>query len=89
MNNPTDKKGITFSQKANEIDLHPLGMTRAKTLVKILPFGLTTLWAWSKSGAFPAPVKVGENITAWRNQDILNWLNKQTPAISATDKAEV
>lgn len=76
--------------KPSELDLHPLGMTRAKPLVdNILPFGLTTLWTWSKDGRFPAPVKIANNITAWRNQDVIDWLNSQIPAPSSNDEAEV
>jgi hypothetical protein len=36
----------------------------------IFPFSKSTLWAKVKSGTFPAPVKLGPRITAWRVKDI-------------------
>lgn len=59
--------------------LLPQGMSRAAQILPMLPFGSTTLWAWSKSGRFPAPVRLSPTMTAWRNSDVLNWLEKQQP----------
>lgn len=50
------------------------GMSRASTILPLLPFGSSTLWQWSKNGRFPAPVKLSNTITAWRNCDVLDWL---------------
>ena len=36
----------------------------------IIPVGRSTWWAGVKSGRFPAAVKLGPNITAWRVDDI-------------------
>lgn len=55
------------------------GMSRASTLLPLLPFGSTTLWQWSKNGKFPAPVKLSPTITAWRNRDVLDWLEHWYP----------
>ncbi len=57
--------------------LPPQGFTRAKDLTHFLPFSITTLWAWSKAGKFPKPVKLSPTVTAWRNADVLAWLDKQ------------
>lgn len=35
-----------------------------------IPVGKSTWWAGVKSGRFPAPVKLGPRITAWRVEDI-------------------
>lgn len=69
-------------QDDNSDDIHIIassvlphqGMSRASTILPLLPFGSSTLWQWSKSGKFPAPVKVSNTITAWRNCDVLDWL---------------
>jgi prophage regulatory protein len=58
------------------------GMSRASQLLPFLPFGTTTLWAWSRDGRFPAPVKLSPTMTAWRNADVIEWLNSQTPSIN-------
>jgi predicted DNA-binding transcriptional regulator AlpA len=36
----------------------------------IFPFSKSTLWAKVKAGSFPAPIKLGPRITAWRVSDI-------------------
>ena len=51
------------------------GMSRASQLLPFLPFGSSTLWAWSRDGRFPAPVKLSPTMTAWRNSDVIEWLN--------------
>lgn len=37
----------------------------------ILPIAASTWWAGVKSGRYPAPVKLGPRITAWRFEDVL------------------
>lgn len=37
----------------------------------ILPIAASTWWAGVKSGRYPAPVKLGPRITAWRVEDVL------------------
>lgn len=56
--------------------LSTVGMSRASQILPFLPFGSSTLWAWSKDGRFPAPVKLSPTITAWHNTDVLNWLHQ-------------
>ncbi|MDE1557030.1 AlpA family phage regulatory protein [Comamonas aquatica] len=33
-----------------------------------------TIWRWCKQGLFPAPVKIGPNSTAWRIEDVREWV---------------
>ena len=63
--------------------LPPQGMSRASQLIPFLPFGSTTLWAWSRDGRFPAPVKLSPTMTAWHNADVIDWLNNPASAISS------
>lgn len=58
------------------------GMSRASQLLPFLPFGSSTLWAWSRDGRFPAPVKLSPTMTAWRNADVIDWLNSHALAHS-------
>jgi predicted DNA-binding transcriptional regulator AlpA len=49
------------------------GLTRLKSIIKPhgpIPVSRSTWWAGVKSGRFPAPVKLGPRITAWREEDI-------------------
>lgn len=68
---------MTMSNHSTEQSphLHPLGFSRAKDLLPILPFGRASLWKFSKSGQFPAPVRITNGITAWRNADVISWLD--------------
>ncbi|GAB2638104.1 helix-turn-helix transcriptional regulator [Psychrobacter pocilloporae] len=62
--------------------LPPQGMSRASQLIPFLPFGSSTLWAWSRDGRFPAPIKLSPTMTAWRNADVIEWLESHTSTTS-------
>lgn len=57
--------------------LPPQGMSRAKDILPLLPFGRTTLHEWSQDGRFPASIKLSPTIVAWRNSDVLEWLSSR------------
>lgn len=57
--------------------LPPQGMSRASQILPLLPFGKSSLWKFIKSGQFPKPVRITGGITAWRNADVLAWLDEQ------------
>lgn len=63
--------------------LPPQGMSRASQILPLLPFGRASLWKFIKTGQFPQPVRVTGGITAWRNADVLQWLEAQTAANDA------
>ena len=49
------------------------GLRRLATIIQPhgpIPVGRSTWWSGVKSGRFPAPVKLGPRITAWREADI-------------------
>ena len=51
---------------------------REKQLLEhYLPFSGSTLWRKVRTGTFPAPVKLGPAITAWREREVASWLNEQ------------
>lgn len=51
------------------------GYMRAAQLVPhVLPISRATLFRWVKDGKFPAPVKLGEKVSAWRAQDVREWM---------------
>ena len=58
------------------------GMSRASQLIPFLPFGSSTLWAWSRDGRFPAPVKLSPTMTAWLNADVIEWLESHATSTS-------
>ena len=51
------------------------GYIRVNDLIKIIPFSASTVWRKSKKGSFPKPVKLSEQITAWRVEDVRAWMD--------------
>ena len=77
----TDDTSNSIEQIAESLNvkyLPPQGMSRASQLIPFLPFGSSTLWAWSRDGRFPAAIKLSPTMTAWRNADVIEWLESHT-----------
>jgi len=74
-----DSTKNTQTEKSVVSNLLPLqGMSRAKDILPLLPFSRTTLHEWSNDGRFPASVKLSPKMVAWRNADVLEWLENQS-----------
>jgi prophage regulatory protein len=43
----------------------------------IIPVGASTLWRWVAAKKFPAPIKLGQRVTAWRCSDVAAWIEEQ------------
>ena len=54
------------------------GLLRLPTVLTFIEVSKSTWWAGVKSGRFPQRVKLGERITAWRAEDIRDYLARQT-----------
>ena len=52
------------------------GYIRLATLIDFIPFSKSTVWRKVNAGKFPKPYKLSENITAWKAEDIRNWMDK-------------
>ena len=42
-----------------------------------LPFSPSTLWRMVRAEKFPTPIKLSANVTAWRVEDVREWLEAQ------------
>ena len=51
----------------------PATSTRS-AVVPMVPCSRSTLKRWVREGKFPAPVKLGDRMTAWRASDVTAWL---------------
>lgn len=61
-----------------EVGLPGDGFVRQAQLIpSILPFSPATLWRKVKNGSFPSPVKLSDRITAWRVEDIRDWMGSR------------
>jgi predicted DNA-binding transcriptional regulator AlpA len=59
----------------------PAGFIRQADLVPgMVPFSAATLWRKVKSGEFPQPVKLSARVTAWRWEDVNDWMQSRVPA---------
>ncbi len=46
------------------------GFLRLPAVLSFIPVGRSTWWAGIKSGRYPAPVKLGPRMSAWRAEDV-------------------
>lgn len=46
---------------------------RESELLEALPFSRATLWRRVKEGEFPAPIKLGGNLNAWKRAEVTKW----------------
>jgi prophage regulatory protein len=53
------------------------GFMRKPAVLSVVPMSATSLWRACKRGAFPAPVRLSERITAWRAEDVRDWIQAQ------------
>ncbi len=62
-------------------ELPAIGFVRQSQLIPaIVPFSSATLWRKAKAGTFPAPVKLSARVTAWRVEDVREWIRSRTAA---------
>jgi len=58
------------------IEIPRIGFMRLKRVLEIIPVGKSTWWAGVKAGLYPQSVKLGPGVTAWRNEDIINFVER-------------
>jgi len=51
------------------------GFVRLREVLGFIPVSKSTFWAGIKSGRYPAPVKIGKRCTAWRVEDIRQFID--------------
>jgi predicted DNA-binding transcriptional regulator AlpA len=56
--------------------LPEIGYVRLPLVLQVYPIGKSTWWAGVKAGKYPAPVKLGPRVSAWRVDDIRELLSK-------------
>jgi len=51
------------------------GFLRLPAVLTFIPVARSTWWAGIKAGRYPAPVKLGPRMSAWRAEDIRNLIS--------------
>jgi prophage regulatory protein len=67
------------SAQPRDLRLPDEGFVRLPVILALIPVGRSTWWAGVRTGRFPAPVKLGPRITAWRVEDIRKLLTSVGP----------
>jgi predicted DNA-binding transcriptional regulator AlpA len=59
----------------DETALPETGFIRIRDVLRVIPVSRSTWWAGVQTGRFPAAIKLGPRITAWRVEDIRNLIS--------------
>jgi len=70
-------KPVQDSTTADVPTPDPSTLIRFSELKKILPWSRTTCWRAIREKRFPAPLKLGRNLNAWRKSEIVAWIDKR------------
>jgi prophage regulatory protein len=71
-----------MSESHTPYSLFPLVLRRPQ-VEQITGLGRSTIYEWMKDGRFPLPIKLGARAVAWRQADILAWLESRQPRTAA------
>ena len=72
---------ITDLQNRKEVKRIPIELSLAQDdlkdidVLKLIPVAESTWWAGVAKGTFPKPVKLGPKITAWKIEDIKDFID--------------
>lgn len=53
---------------------------QSRLLAQVVPVSSATLWRWVKAATFPQPVKLSGRVTAWRTEDVRQWMQSRDDA---------
>lgn len=70
----------THPEPTQEIKLPAEGYIRMPALRRIIPLSRSTIWRKAKDGTFPKPVRISEGISAWKVEDIRDWMKQHEAA---------
>ncbi len=53
------------------------GFVRQPQVLRLVPVSKSTLWRRVRAKTFPAPVKLSPGVTAWRAEELREWISAQ------------
>ena len=71
----------------SEITNTPAALLRPRDVFKRVALSRTTIWRRVREGSFPTPVNLGPKRIAWREADIVAWIEAQQPTKLAAPAA--
>lgn len=60
-----------------------IGYLRLPQVLRLIPIGKSTLWAWVAAGKFPKPVKLGPRTSVWRVGDVKAFIESTGTLVAA------
>ena len=59
------------------------GFLRQRELRRFVPWSRSTLYAKVRAGEFPAPIRLSANTSAWRVEDVREWIRTKSAQAKA------
>lgn len=66
------------SQETYAATLPSTGFVRLPVVADVCCLAKSTIWAWTKAGRFPKPIKLSYRVTAWPVAEVRAWLANPT-----------
>lgn len=64
-------------QTADPLSASPGRLIRFKELREMIPLSRTSVWRGVNAGTFPRPCRLSENVVAWKENEIVEWMNER------------
>jgi prophage regulatory protein len=61
--------------------LEEAAFLRVSDVLRLIPISKSTWWSGVRQGRYPTPVKLGPGITAWRADEIRNFIEAQSHVV--------
>ncbi|QMW01486.1 helix-turn-helix transcriptional regulator [Spirosoma foliorum] len=61
------------------------GFLRLEQVLQLIPVSKATWWNGCRSGQFPKPYKLAPRVTAWKANDIRQWIERFDSTYPATE----
>lgn len=55
-------------------------LIRLPEVLEMVGCARTSIYVWQKTAGFPQPVRIGARAVAWRESDLLEWLENRPKA---------
>jgi prophage regulatory protein len=53
------------------VETQKVRLLRIRQVLEIVPVSRSTIWQWVRDQKFPAPVRLGDRVTVWRETEVL------------------
>jgi prophage regulatory protein len=69
-----------LAAKGTSLALPETGFVRQPQVLMVVPVSKSTLWRRVRAKTFPAPIKLSPGVTAWRAEELREWIAAQAAA---------